>query len=148
MLAAPLTDATRGMIDAAALAAMRPTARLINVGRGQLVVENALVEALPRPASPAPRWTCSPTSRSRPTRRCGTLPGRDRLAAHVRRRRSAGATELVELFADNLARYRDGRAAAQRGRQAPWVRHRRNLMSGATGAVGGGTIGIRRVGRT
>ena len=46
VLAAPLTDLTRDMIDAAALAAMRPSARLINVGRGGLVDEKALVEAL------------------------------------------------------------------------------------------------------
>jgi phosphoglycerate dehydrogenase-like enzyme len=46
VLAAPLTDRTRGMIDSAALDRMRPTARLINVGRGPLVVENDLVAAL------------------------------------------------------------------------------------------------------
>jgi phosphoglycerate dehydrogenase-like enzyme len=46
VLAAPLTDLTRGMIDGRALAAMRPTARLINVGRGDLVVEPDLVAAL------------------------------------------------------------------------------------------------------
>ncbi|OEJ51712.1 D-2-hydroxyacid dehydrogenase [Streptomyces agglomeratus] len=44
--AAPLTDATRGMFDAAAFAAMPPSARFINVGRGPLVVEDALVAAL------------------------------------------------------------------------------------------------------
>lgn len=44
--AAPLTDATRGMFDAAASAAMPPSARFINVGRGPLVVEDDLVTAL------------------------------------------------------------------------------------------------------
>lgn len=42
----PLTDATRGLIGAAALAAMRPTAWLFNIGRGAVVAEAALVEAL------------------------------------------------------------------------------------------------------
>lgn len=42
----PLTDATRGMFDAEAFAAMRPTARFYNVGRGGTVVEAALVAAL------------------------------------------------------------------------------------------------------
>lgn len=46
VLAAPLTDATRGMVDATALAALPPTARVINVGRGGLVVEPDLVDAL------------------------------------------------------------------------------------------------------
>jgi len=42
----PLTDATRHLIDAAALAAMRPSAILVNVARGPVVDERALVEAL------------------------------------------------------------------------------------------------------
>lgn len=46
VLAAPLTTQTRGLIDAAALGAMRPGVRLINVGRGELVVTDALVAAL------------------------------------------------------------------------------------------------------
>jgi len=44
--ALPLTDATRHLLDARAFAAMRPTARLVNVGRGATVDEGALVEAL------------------------------------------------------------------------------------------------------
>ena len=43
---APLTADTRGMIDAAVFDAMEPTAHFINVGRGQLVDEPALVDAL------------------------------------------------------------------------------------------------------
>jgi phosphoglycerate dehydrogenase-like enzyme len=46
VLVVPLNDATRGMIGAAELAAMRPAAWLINVGRGALVDEAALVRAL------------------------------------------------------------------------------------------------------
>ena len=46
ILCAPLTDMTRGMIDAAALARMKPGGILINVGRGPVVVEAALVQAL------------------------------------------------------------------------------------------------------
>ena len=46
VLAAPLTAATEDMIDAAALDAMKPTAWLINVARGRLVDERALLDAL------------------------------------------------------------------------------------------------------
>jgi phosphoglycerate dehydrogenase-like enzyme len=42
----PLTPRTRRMFDAAAFAAMQPTARFMNVGRGATVVESALVDAL------------------------------------------------------------------------------------------------------
>ncbi|MFJ8599439.1 D-2-hydroxyacid dehydrogenase [Streptomyces shenzhenensis] len=44
--AAPLTERTHGMFDARRFGVMQPSAHFINVGRGQLVVEDALVEAL------------------------------------------------------------------------------------------------------
>lgn len=44
----PLTAATRGMIDGAAIAAMRPGAILVNAARGGIVDEAAVAEALAR----------------------------------------------------------------------------------------------------
>lgn len=46
--AAPLTPATTGLIGAEVLAAMAPSAHLVNIGRGATVVESDLVEALQR----------------------------------------------------------------------------------------------------
>ncbi|MFE0514098.1 D-2-hydroxyacid dehydrogenase [Streptomyces sp. NPDC058964] len=48
--AAPLTEQTRGMFDIRCFGVMQPSAHFINVGRGPLVVEEALAEAL------AKRW--------------------------------------------------------------------------------------------
>ena len=48
VLVVPLNTTTRGMIGAAELTAMRPTAWLINIGRGALIDESALVQALQR----------------------------------------------------------------------------------------------------
>lgn len=45
-LCCPLTLETRNLVDADALASMKPTAHLVNVGRGGLVDERALVAAL------------------------------------------------------------------------------------------------------
>ncbi|MFY7961919.1 MAG: NAD(P)-dependent oxidoreductase, partial [Elsteraceae bacterium] len=46
ILAAPLTPATRHLIDRSAIAAMKPGARLVNVGRGSTVDERAVADAL------------------------------------------------------------------------------------------------------
>ena len=46
LLACPLTPQTQGLIDAQALALLPPGAQLINVARGEVVVESALVAAL------------------------------------------------------------------------------------------------------
>lgn len=43
---APLTPATRGLIDADVLAALPRGARVVNIGRGPTLVEDALVDAL------------------------------------------------------------------------------------------------------
>ena len=46
VLITPLTAQTRGMFDAVRFAAMKPSARFFNLGRGALVDEPAMIEAL------------------------------------------------------------------------------------------------------
>lgn len=46
VVAAPLTSQTEGLIGAAGIAAMKPTAVLMNVGRGPVVREKDLIDAL------------------------------------------------------------------------------------------------------
>ena len=50
VLACPLTEETRNLIAAEALAAMKPSAYLVNVARGGCVDEEALIDALQRQA--------------------------------------------------------------------------------------------------
>jgi phosphoglycerate dehydrogenase-like enzyme len=46
VVAAPLTPATRGAISKQVIAAMKPTAWIVNIARGPIIDEPALIEAL------------------------------------------------------------------------------------------------------
>lgn len=46
VLAAPLTPATRGLVDAGVLEVMKPDAHLVNIARGPILDEDALLAAL------------------------------------------------------------------------------------------------------
>lgn len=46
VLSMPLTEETRGLVDAEVLGKMKPSAVVVNVGRGPLIVTDDLVEAL------------------------------------------------------------------------------------------------------
>jgi phosphoglycerate dehydrogenase-like enzyme len=107
ILTAPLTTETRGMVSAAVLAAMRPSTRLVNVGRGPLVDEPALVEALQQghlggaaldvvehePLPPGhPLWSCP-----------GTI-----ISPHMAGDVVGWRDELLGLFLQNLQRFQNG----------------------------------------
>ena len=74
VLLTPYSPATHQMIDAKVFAAMKPTRYFINLARGGVVDEDALIEALRARKSPAPRSTCSTRSRCRPDNPLWTFP--------------------------------------------------------------------------
>ena len=103
----PLTEETRGLFDRRRIELMKPGAIFVNIGRGPVVDEEALIDAL----------------RSRPSPRCRARRLRHRAAAG--RQPAVGARQrhpqpahrgavvhenerIVELFADNLRRYLAG----------------------------------------
>ncbi|GGM49326.1 2-hydroxyacid dehydrogenase [Longimycelium tulufanense] len=107
VLAAPLTEATRGMIDRAALARMKPTARLINVARGPLVAQDDLVAALRAhqiAGAALDVFADEPLPDSSPLWRLPNVLVSPHMSGDV----VGWREELVELFTDNLRRYRQG----------------------------------------
>ncbi len=111
----PLTDETRGLISRRTIARMREGSILVNVGRGGVIDEEALVEALasgrlagaaldvfaeePLPAT-SPLWELENVIVS---------PHTSALSWHENER-------IVELFADNLHRYLEGEELRSRVR--------------------------------
>ena len=107
LLACPLTDATRGIVDATALALLPAGAHVLNVARGEVVVEAALVAALqsghlagayldvfehePLPAT-SPLWS---------------LPG-VLLTPHSAGHAEGNAARATSIFVDNLGRWLNG----------------------------------------
>jgi len=102
----PLTAATRGLIDARALAAMQPGAWLMNIGRGPLVDERALLAALDErriAGAILDVFAAEPLPPDHPLWRYDNVV----VTPHI-----AGPDvpeEMAPLFNDNLARYLAGR---------------------------------------
>ena len=109
MLACPLTDLTRQLVDAAMLSQLPRGAYLINVARGEVVVEQELVSALQQGrlagafldvfeieplAADSPLWT---------------LPN-VMVTPHTASHSVGYYTRVGELFLDNLSRWVDGKA--------------------------------------
>jgi phosphoglycerate dehydrogenase-like enzyme len=107
VLAAPLTDRTRGLVDATALAQLRPGARVINVGRGGLVVEDDLVAALRDGHVAGAALDVFAIEPLPPDSPLWTLPGVI-VSPHMSGDITGWRTALVDLFAENLERYRAG----------------------------------------
>jgi phosphoglycerate dehydrogenase-like enzyme len=108
VLAAPSTPATRNLVDDAFLAAMKPGSLLVNIARGALVDEAALVRALD--AGTTLEAAVLDVTATEP------LPAESPLWDHpaitITPHDAAGGTgrlaRAADLFLDNLARYRAG----------------------------------------
>lgn len=107
VLAAPLTDATRGLLDATALAALPPGARVINVGRGALVVQDDLVDALRSGRLGGAALDVFEREPLPPDSPLWEQPGVI-VSPHMSGDILGWRDELETLFVANLARYRAG----------------------------------------
>ncbi len=106
-LCPPLTPQTRNMIDSAALARMKPGAILVNVGRGALVDEDALVDALESGRLDAAALDVTPEEPPRPESRLWTAP-RLLITPHVGGQSARRIDAMTNFFCDNLFRHQRG----------------------------------------
>ena len=107
ILAGPLTDLTRSLVNRERIARLPPGARVINVSRGEVVVQSDLVDALhsgqlagayldvtdpePLPAE-SPLWTLENVI----------------LTPHTAGHSNTNEQHVASIFLDNLARWRNG----------------------------------------
>lgn len=107
VVAAPLTPQTHGLINADVLAALRPTARLINVGRGELVDEPALTTALQRhqlAGAALDVFDTEPLPQDSPLWEMPNVL----VSPHMSGDTLGWTDELVDLFLTNLRAFTDG----------------------------------------
>jgi len=94
VVAAPLTPETRGSVGEAEIGAMKPEAVLINIGRGPVVDERALVRALEEKRI---RGAASGCLRARAAgSRAPLLPARERAAIRALRRSHRGLAGALD----------------------------------------------------
>src|SRR5262249_32269490 len=108
VLAAPATPETTGMVDETFLAAMAPGSVLVNVARGALVDEPALLAALDRGR---PEAAILDVFATEPLPADSPFWGHPKivLTPHSSAGGLARHGRVVDLFLQNLARYREGR---------------------------------------
>jgi phosphoglycerate dehydrogenase-like enzyme len=107
VVVAPLTEQTRGLVDAAVLGAMKPTAHLVNLGRGPIVDEHALVDALGGrdiAAASLDVFGVEPLPADHPL---WTTPG-VAISPHLSGDASGFRDVLARQFVDNAMRFLDG----------------------------------------
>lgn len=110
----PLTPSTQELIDAAAFAAMKPAAALVNVGRGRVVSEPALIEAMRGGRIAAAALDCVPDEPLPPTSPLWDLPNVF-ITPHVAGETRRYEDNVIDLLLENLARLRRGEAELKNG---------------------------------
>jgi phosphoglycerate dehydrogenase-like enzyme len=107
VLAAPLTSETKGLVNAEVLSAMKPSAHLVNVGRGELVHTDALTEAL---ASGSIAGAALDVVHPEPLPAGHALWSMENviITPHMSGDTEDHIDDLGLLFVDNLTRYRAG----------------------------------------
>lgn len=106
--ALPLTPDTEHLLDRCAIQALKPGTYFVNVGRGGVIDQGALVEALETGALAGAALDVFETEPLPPESRLWHLPNvivTPHSAANTETTRRRGA----ELFVDNLARFAQGR---------------------------------------
>jgi phosphoglycerate dehydrogenase-like enzyme len=107
ILSVPLTDQTRWMIDARRLAMLKPGSLLMNVARGQLVVENDLVAALESGHLSGAGLDVAAQEPLPPSSRLWELPNAI-ITPHVGGQSARRIDDMTDFFRENLRRYQSG----------------------------------------
>jgi phosphoglycerate dehydrogenase-like enzyme len=109
VLACPLTPETERLIDAPALARLRPSATLVNVARGRCVDEPALVAALAEGRLGAAALDCTVAEPLDPASPLWAMPN-VLITPHTAGETAAYEDNVIDILVENLARLRRGEA--------------------------------------
>lgn len=107
VLAAPLTEATRGMFNADAFARMKPNAFLVNIARGQIVDTDALLAALHEGRIAGAALDALPVEPLPPDHPLWKAPNTF-ITPHISYSSPRTRERLVNMFFDNLRRFLNG----------------------------------------